>query len=162
MKRMLSLVSIALLLLVYGGYRLFNPYDDVAIKIEGIPPDTTFVCLVADSENRSKTMEWSLAKVLPFSMHPDNCIVSSLDSGETTLRAKVRWIDSKRVGVLRKTTKGEWNIAWFGVARSEPRHRSFLFGGGSVTLDVSRAVSHESMTVAQLRSFGMDYSLTHD
>ena len=165
-KRTLRVFGTAFVLLVlalvYGAYRFFNPYDEVVTQIEGIPPDSTFVCLVASSENGMKAMEWSLAKVVPFSMHPDGCTVSSLFKGETTHHAKVRWIDSRKIGVLRKTAEGDWKIAWFGTPKTEPRHRSFLFGRGSVTLDVSKADNNEPMTIDQLRLLGMDYSLTHD
>jgi hypothetical protein len=151
-----------LVVLVYGGYRFFNPYDEVATEIEGIPSDTVFVCLVADSEDGLKALPWSLAKVIPFSMHPDNCTVSSTGQGESKHRAKVRWINANRIGVLRKTAAGEWRVAWFEMAKAKPKHRSFLLGGGLTTLDVSQADGNESMTVEQLHSLGMDKSLTHN
>ena len=165
-NRTLLIAGIALVLIVlaltYCGCRFFHPYDEVVTHIEGIPSDTTFVCLVADSKHGPNVMEWSLAKVFPFSMHPDRCTVSSLYTGETARHAKVLWIDSKRIGVLHRTTEGKWKIAWFQPPRAEVRHRSFLFGGGSVMLDVSSADANEPMTVEQLRLLGMDYSLTND
>ena len=162
-RRIVGLVLIVVCIAVfYGGYRLFNPYDEVATDIRGIPPNTDFVCLIAETDDGQQAMEWSLAKVLPFSMHPDGCTVSSLLDGETSHRAKVRWVFSQRIGVLCRTSDRQWNVSWFDSPKSQPKNRSFLFGGGSITIDVSNADNTQSITADQLRTLGMDYSLTHD
>ena len=138
----LGLLSIITCLVVlYVGYRLFHPYNEVVTDIRGIPPSTTFICVVADTEDGPQAMEWSLSKLLPFSMHPDGCTVSYVREAETTRHEKVRWIESHRVGVLHENTDGEWHIAWFEPANSAVADRSVLFGGGSIEIDISDAGS---------------------
>ena len=155
-------VVVVCIAVVYGGCRLFNPYNEVTTDIRGIPPNTDFVCLVAETDDGPQAMEWSLAKVFPFSMHPDDCTVSSLLVGESNHHANVRWIFSERIGVLCRTNDREWIVSWFAPPKGQPRDRSFLFGGGSVTIDLSNADTTQAMTADQLRALGMNYSLTHD
>jgi hypothetical protein len=148
------MLIVGLLCAAYGGYRIFNPYDEVAADIQGIPPNTGFVCLLADTDNGPQAMDWSLAKVFPFSMHPDGCTVSLLLDGKTSHRANVRWISSERVGVLRRTANRKWIVSWFRPPKSQPKNRSLLFGGGTVTIDLADADNDQQMAADQLRALG--------
>ena len=150
---------IAVFCITYGCYRFFNPYDKVTTNIQGLPVNADFVCMVADTDDGLKAMEWSLAKVLPFSMHPDRSTVSSLVHGKTSHHANVRWIFSKRVGVLHRTADRAWTVSWFDPPASQPEGRSFLFGGGSVTMDLSNTNNQQQMSTEQLRSLGMEHAL---
>jgi hypothetical protein len=107
-------------------------------------------------------MPWSLRKVLPFTMHPDRCIVSEVNhfqNEETEHEASVRWIHSSRVGVLRRTKERKWFVAWFDAPKSRLQERSLLFGGGEWSIRLQDADKVEPVTEEQLRAMGMSYSL---
>ena len=160
---------IALSLFIFALYVVFcieraeNPYDEVKIEVLGMPPNTSFICLVADSDSGPKSMKWSLAPMFgKGSMHPDGCSVSFIENRKTTFRANVLWTSSKRIGVLIKTTDGEWNVLWFRPMKTELKGRLLLFGGGSVVIDVSSADETQPMSSEQLKKLGMNYSLTYN
>ena len=153
--RIVVVSLLACVLLAYLGYRCLFPYNTVATDIEGISPNTRWVCLVADTKAGLRVMEWHHTKVLQFTMHPANSIVSSLREDETFHHATVRWVYGKRIGVLSRSVDRDWTVAWFDAAGVELTNRSFLFGGGSVNLFVAEAESVEAVTTSQLKELGM-------
>jgi len=146
---------LACVLLAYLGYRCLFPYNTVTTDIEGISPNTRWVCLVADTKAGLRVMEWHHTKVLPFTMHPANSIVSSLNGDESSHHATVRWVHGERTGVLSRSIDRNWTVAWFDAAGVELTNRSVLFGGGSVNLFVPEADSVEAVTTSQLKELGM-------
>ena len=161
-RRWIGVVVVALGLLVfYCVYLAFHPYDEVEIVIRGLPADTKFVCLIADRPGGPVVMLWSLSKVFPFTMHPDACTVSDISGGGTTRRAALRWINSKRVGVLRKAETGTWFVALYNGPKTELGNRSLLFGQGSWAGDWPDADNVQQWSGAELRPLGFEYSLVH-
>jgi len=165
-KRIIRIVGmmfvVVFFVVVYGGYSFFNPYDEVTIDIYGIPKNTNFVCLIADTENGTRAMEWSLSKVIPHSMHPDGCGASRLTgANKTKTHRAVRWISSDRVGILCRADQ-KWIAFWFDSPKCQPANRSYLFGGGSITIDISDADNNAPMDDNQLRDIGMNDELKND
>jgi hypothetical protein len=155
-------IAIAVCLSVaYAAYRFFNPYDEVSVTVRGIPPDTYFLCLIAEGTSGPEVMYWSGSKVTPFTTHPDKDL-RSFDRGnshEDRHRYTVIWVGSVRVGVLRRTKAGEWFVSWYKSPKSNLKGRSFLFGGGSWEADLRDADDVEPVSKNQLRAMGMDYAL---
>jgi hypothetical protein len=143
---------------IYAVYLYFNPYDEVTTIISGIPPDTTRLCVVADKPGGPEVMLWSLNKVFPFTMHPDKCVVSLVDREQSTHQARVRWVNSGRIGVLRRTKSGKWFLAWFDPPKSNLKGRSLLFGGGTWLADIGDADEEQPVPDEKVRAMGMQPS----
>jgi hypothetical protein len=156
--RILAMVA-CLLLFVYAAYLYFTPYSEVAVKAHGLPADSIFACLVADTADGPKVMLWSMKYLGPFTMHPDRCTVSTYFARDSIDEAKVRWVQTNRVGVLSQARGGNWSIAWFDAVKSNVRGKSLLFGGGFWEGDVRDSNERQGLSPEQLRSLGMDYQL---
>jgi len=153
------MIVVVFLVASYVVHRLFNPYDEVRTVIRGIPPDTDFLCLIAETSEGPEVMLWSHHKVFPFTMHPNHDITSFLSEDKHTHRAHVRWIGSARLGVLRRIKAGKWFLSWYDPPRSELHGRSFLFGGGSWEGDLREASEEQSVTKKMLQAMGVDETL---
>lgn len=141
--------------IAYLGYRFMDPYDRVAVDIGGVPPNTEWLCLIAETNEEPRVMDWYLTKVFPFTMHPAGSVVSLLRDSERQHSAKVKWVHSQRVGVLYRSTGGDWTIAWFGSAGMRLADRSWLLGGGSVALRIQDADSKEAVAASRLEALGV-------
>jgi hypothetical protein len=148
--------------LIYSFYVLIlwvNPYDEVQIAIRGLPPDTRIACLVAEGPNGEAVMPWSIHKVFPAEIHPDAGGMSEVQKGESEIVAFVRWINGRRIGILRKADDGNWSVAWFDGRKTSPEERSILFGHGRWNGNWAAAAQVEEWSEAKVRSLGFDYFL---
>lgn len=150
------------LVLAYCLYLYFNPYDEVNVSVRDIPPGSTFLCFIAEKPQGAAVMPWLLSKVGPFTMHPKNCVVSFLAKDQFQFHAKVRWISSSRVGVLRRTKENKWFVAWFDEPKSQLKNRCLLFGGGEWAASLQEADEVQPLTEEQLKALGMDSSLKNE
>lgn len=158
-----ALGSSAILVLGYAIRLYFYPYDEVAIEVGDIPDDTTFMCLIADRPGGPALMPWSLQKVGPFTMHPDQCTCSYRWSGEAgPFRGSVRWLTGSRVGVLLGDKSGGWRIAWYEGEIASVRGGSLVFGRGSWKPSLRDAVSEQRLDEVALRALGLDYALRNE
>lgn len=150
----------AVLALGYFVRLYLYPYDEVVVEVRDVPADTAFVCLVADWPGGPVLMPWSLAKVFPFTMHPDECTVSYRWGGEAgPHRGAVRWASGGRVGVLLGGGPGRWRVAWYEDAAARVRGGSWVFGGGSWRPSLLEAAGEQPLDEAALRGLGLDYAL---
>ena len=147
----------------YSYQRYVYPHDEVQIQIRGLPPDISFVCLVATTDIGPVALNWTHTNMLGgrATQHPDHCTMSFIDqnlSGDFI--APLQWIHAQRIGILIKTTDRQWRVSWFSKDKAELKGHSLLFGRGSVAFDFSNADENEPMSLARLEKLGMNYSLT--
>ena len=153
------------LYVAYSFERYVYPYDEVDLTIRGLPSKFSFVCLIAETHSGPMAMYWTGNNMLSgrLLLNPDRCIASSADLNVGhSFRRPVLWIDSKRIGILIKSTDAQWEATWFSSDKVKRKDHSLWFGRGSVAIDLSDAEETDSMSLERLKRLGMDYSLTHD
>lgn len=60
-----------------------------------------------------------------------------------------------RIGVLYQSTGGEYAVAWFDSDGVEFTDRSWLLGGGAISLRIQEADSNEAVAASQLEVLGV-------
>lgn len=151
--------AIALLVVgvVFGGQALsLWPADEVAVTIVGLPADTSFWCIVAGTELTPAVMYFYVRKVDAVAMHPDSCSLSTWlpESRPIVIRQQVKWVDANRVGILRRTTSGDWFVTWFDAPSSEVVGRMPVIGRGSWSADL-RETAATSIAPDAVRAMGI-------
>lgn len=151
--------AIALLVVgvVFGGQALsLWPADEVAVTIAGLPADTSFWCIVAGTEPSPAVMYFYVRKIDAVAMHPNTCSLSIWlpESRPIVIRERIRWIDTNRVGILRRTTAGDWFVTWFDARRSEVVGRTPIIGRGSWSADLRETVA-TSIAPDAVRAMGI-------
>lgn len=137
------------------------PADEVSITVLGMPPDTSFYCLVSDAAPHPVVMNWYVHKIDAVPMHPDQCVISEglPMARPIVLRQSVEWLNAARVGVLRQTSSGEWLIAWFESDKSPVTDWLPLIGRGEWHADLERADATESVSPEAVRAMGISRPL---
>jgi hypothetical protein len=162
--KILALSLVAFLMLCYVIYFFFNPTDWIEVAIEGLPADTRFMCLVADGPQGVEAMNWYHSKLGAFAMHPNQDVTTELfrDRSGVTLpnRKSVAWRAAGRVGVLRGTAGGRWQVAWYNPPKSNLQDRSALLGGGHWAARWHDADEIQEPPRSLLSSMGFDYTLS--
>ena len=157
MKHKKLSILIAVIIFILLTFRCSETFT--IVQIEDLPEDTAFLCLIADNHGKLLPMNWSLEKVFRFSMHPDKCIVSLYDNHGVPHIAEVDWIDTDRIGILRKTKTGTWHVAWFDRPKSSRLRTSRLFRHFAWHGSWSECDFKEDIPPKTLRELGFDYAL---
>jgi hypothetical protein len=154
-KLLVALAGLAVVLAVaLFAYSALAPASRVLIVVRHVPPDTRFVCLVAETPQGPLPLPWSLWKVGPFEMHPADCIVSMHQPGDSMHQpgdpvrgdnfcGPVHWHDADRYGLVTGDQQGRWRVRWLRREDLHVRGRSWLLGGGEGTIDLSGAPEAE-------------------
>jgi hypothetical protein len=151
-------LAVAIILCLGSLYFLngfFNPRDEVAITIRGVPPNTRKLCIVAKTSNGLVPMDWYVSKVFTFPIHPAECTVSVyFPEASAEFKARVRWISSEEAGVAFKNTDGDWSISWFEAANARPAWAWWFVGGGEWSAHISEADREETLSKEQVKCLG--------
>jgi hypothetical protein len=151
----LSLVAIGLGL---WGYFAFNPRDRIRVTFRNVPPGTTFLSIIAETDGLASNMNWSPQLILPFEMAPGRCTWSRRfpDNGhEDETHYFVMWIEGARYGLVTRNTDKQWSVTWFGAAAVPLEGRIFLLGGGRATFDMVRGKT-EAFPLGKVEALGLD------
>jgi hypothetical protein len=128
-------------------YRALAPADRVLIIVRPIPPETRFVCFVAETEQGPQPLLWSLHKVGPFEMHPADGGVSDYRPDDPVRRdafyAPVQWREALRYGLVTGDLNGRWRVRWLSREELHIRGRSWLLGGGEGQIDLTETPDAE-------------------
>jgi hypothetical protein len=123
-----------------------------------------FLCLVTEQAGEPVAMRWAARKIIPtHGMHPDHCIWSYREADSQRnpeCRYPVRWEFGDRAGVLWKSEKGQWRLAWFEPPKTRLKGRTWLLGQGRWEVSLRDADEVERPSLERLKAFGLDYALT--
>jgi hypothetical protein len=138
--------------------RWLKPPDEVEVTIQNIDPSTRMLCLVADTPAGPEAMWWSLHKVGPFSMHPNDCTVSMFNPKHDGMRAirRALWRDGKRYGVLTQDANDNWLVFWFSPEEVHLRGRYWVIGGGEAAIELPPKDRAERASEEMLDQVGFD------
>jgi hypothetical protein len=127
-----------------------SPCDTGYARVTDIPEDTVFVCIIADTDRGLVAMRRPSTLFTMQFHHPDRDWVQAEYPHE--IHIAVLWIDGKRIGVLRRTKDGSWQVAWFDAAKHPIQRRNR-------NVSLKDADDVQPVSVEQLRAMGFDKAL---
>ncbi len=152
------------LLLMFAGiggvsavvYFQIHPRDRTAVTIKNVPAETRFLCIVTETDEGIRAMNWSPSMIVPFEMEPRDCTISYvMHDGPTISNRFVMWRFGSRYGVVTGRSEHMWRIHWFQVANVPLQGRGFVFGEGAATFDILEAKA-EQLPADAIRQLGFE------
>jgi hypothetical protein len=150
-----------LMLAGIGGVSAFvyfqlHPRDRIAVTIKNVPAETRFLCIVTETDEGIRAMNWSPSMIAPFEMEPRDCGISYvMHHGPTIANRFVMWRFGLRYGVVTRQPEKVWRIHWFQAEDVPLEGRRFLLGEGTAIFDILNAKS-EQPAAEILRRLGID------
>jgi hypothetical protein len=137
-------------------YFQFHPRDRIAVTIKNAPAETRFLCIVTETDEGIRAMNWSPSMVVPFEMEPRQCTISYvMHDGPTITNRFVVWRFGSRYGVVTRQPEKVWRVHWFQAENVPLEGRSFLFGEGAATFDILKART-EQLPAEAVRELGFE------
>ena len=147
---LLMLVGIGVIAFVYFQ---FHPRDRVVVTIKNVPAETRFLCIVAETDEGIRAMNWSRSN---FEMEPRDCAISYvINDGHAIPNQFVMWRFGSRYGVITRHPEKVWRVHWFQAEDMPLEGRSFLVGEGTAVFDMLKAKT-EQPAAEVLRGLGID------
>ncbi len=133
-------------------YLFFSPADRVAVSVHGLPPNTRWLCLIAETATEPVALGWYRTKVYPFVVSPPGSTLGRFEKDPFV--DWVQWRNGQRYGVLTRTLDREWKVWWFDVPDVPLRGRLWILGGGRVELQLTHGRRPETPRDAFIRRLG--------